>query len=142
GVEDCLPAISRVLKNSGIVLILAPQEISHRIRTALDDVFGEAQFRNEILVPSTMQSNRAARSALSHATVIAYAKTAAGTLREEPVQRTDHFEAIYRHIEDVSGRRYALTDCTQRVGRPELQYEWNGFTRVWRWPRAEMESLL
>ena len=43
-------------------------------------------------------------------------------------------------MEEGTGRAYTLSDCTNpNKNRPNLTYEWNGITKVWRWTRERMQ---
>ena len=52
-----------------------------------------------------------------------------------------YVERFYRHVEPDTGRRYRLGDLTNpNRDRPNLTYEWNGHTRVWRWTKERMQE--
>ncbi len=49
--------------------------------------------------------------------------------------------ATIRGVEDGTGRKYTLSDCTNpNRNRPNLTYEWKGITEVWRWTKERMQK--
>lgn len=57
-------------------------------------------------------------------------------------QREEYVESHYSHVEPETLRHFRLDNCLNpNPNRPNLTYEWNGLTRVWRWTRERMQHM-
>ncbi len=53
-----------------------------------------------------------------------------------------YVDSHYTQIEEGTGRKYRLDNMiSPNPDRPNLKYEWNGVTKVWRVTRGKMQSL-
>lgn len=70
-----------------------------------------------------------------------YAKGSETTWKTQYVDYDpDYLDSHYSDVEEETGRRYTLGDCTNpNKDRPNLTYEWHGLTRVWRWTKEKMQ---
>lgn len=70
-----LKEFHRVLKNTGSLFFHCDTNASHRIRCLLDEIFGEAMFRSEIIWHYRRWSNSQRNPLPSHQTIFFYSKT-------------------------------------------------------------------
>jgi len=138
-----LVELHRVLKPTGSLYLHCDPTMSHYIKIVLDQVFGPANFRNEIVWRRTNAKGLATRRlASNHDVILRYSKSedmAWNPLFKE--HDPDYVRTFYRYVEPETGRRYRLADLTNpNQNRPNLTYEFLGVTRVWRWTKERMEE--
>jgi site-specific DNA-methyltransferase (adenine-specific) len=134
--------LARALKPTGSYYHHCDWHASHHVRVLLDQVFGADGFRSEIIWRRTNAKGLAFRGfANNHDTILYYTASADFTWNRPFTGHDPEYVArFYNHVEAGTGRRYTLSDLTNpNPDRPNLTYEWNGITRVWRWTRERME---
>jgi site-specific DNA-methyltransferase (adenine-specific) len=135
--------LHRVLKPTGSLYLHCDPTASHYLKLVLDQIFGPANFRNEIVWRRTNAKSHAfTRFASNHDIILRYSKL--DKWRWNP-QYTEHdpeyIEKFYKYIEPKTGRQYRLSDLTNpNRNRPHLTYEFLGVTRVWRWTKERMQE--
>jgi site-specific DNA-methyltransferase (adenine-specific) len=104
--RDLLAACHRVLRPSGSLFLHLDWRVSHRARVLLDELFGEASFRNEIIWRYGLGGG-APRDAFArkHDTILFYARSSEATFHAERGPVTAAMEAKYAHVDEL-GRRY------------------------------------
>ena len=136
--------LHRVLKPTGSLYLHCDPTASHYLKLLLDAVFGATQFSNEIIWKRTNTKAHAFnRFSSSHDVIIMYRKGEdfIWNAQFEP-HSEKYIKSHYSQIEEGTGRRYTLGDCTNpNHNRPNLTYEWNGITKVWRWTREKMQQM-
>jgi site-specific DNA-methyltransferase (adenine-specific) len=139
--------LHRVLKPTGSLYLHCDPTASHYLKLLLDGVFGAANYRNEIVWKRTT-AHSDTKGRFSHETdvIFYYAKSRHVTWND---QHGDHSETYikshYRHT-DSKGRQYRHDNIirSQSMGpRPNLAYEFNGFTPQfgWRVKREKLEEI-
>jgi len=142
----------RLLKNTGSLYLHCDQTISHYLKTLLDCIFGEQNFRNEIIWQKN--DNRAKgsqhkpkRYGTQTDSIFFYSKSKNAAL-------LPHVELAGKDVEiefpklDKNGKRYKTGIPIWRqpsMGpRPNLCYTWRGFTNPhssgWRLRKERMED--
>ena len=135
--------LHRVLKPTGSIYLHCDPTASHYLKLLLDAAFGARNFRNEITwVRSLPHGNVRQMYGRSHDVILFYSN---GDVPEWNQQYTGHrkeyIEKFYRYTDPSSGRRYRLVSCINpNPNRPNLTYEWNGVTKVWKWTRERMQQ--
>jgi DNA modification methylase len=136
--------LHRVLKATGSLYLHCDPTASHYLKILMDGVFGPQSFRNEIIWRRADPKGHAfTRYPSTHDVLLYCAKG------DNPVWHTQHrgysesyLASHYSNVEEETGRRYTLSDCTNpNPNRPNLTYEWQGITRVWRWTPEKMRQL-
>ena len=138
-----LVELRRVLKATGSLYLHCDPTASHYLKILMDAIFGPDCFRNEIVWQrSTAKSHAFTRFPVAQDTLLYFGKTDEVTWNPVYLPHRDaYLESHYRNIEESTGRRYTLGDCLNpNPDRPNLKYEWNGQTRVWRWTREKMQA--
>ena len=77
----------------------------------------------------------------SHDILFFYSKgDSPGWNQQHSSHRKEYLDQFYRYAEPDSGRRYRLVSCINpNPNRPNLTYDWNGVTKVWKWTRERMQ---
>ena len=139
-----LVELRRVLKPTGSIYLHCDPTASHYLKLVMDGVFGKRQFRNEIVWRRTNAKGLSFKGyPRNHDILLYYSKGSMDFRWNRPFRPhgAEYVEQFYRHIEPGTGRRYRLSDLTNpNRNRPNLTYEWNGHTRVWRWTRERMQE--
>jgi site-specific DNA-methyltransferase (adenine-specific) len=115
----------RILKKTG-VLFFHSQPISvFSLRLILNQIFGEAQFRDEFVWQPERISGNAKSLGRQHDTILFYAKTSCST--QNRIFRELTKDEVRRHTRLADERgSFSLTDLTVPSFRPSLQFEWRG----------------
>ncbi|MGE5585804.1 MAG: DNA methyltransferase [Bacillota bacterium] len=139
-----LVELHRVLKSTGSIYMHCDPTASHYLKLVMDAVFGHDKFRNEIVWQRAAPKGHAfTRYPSAHDTLLFYGRSSF-TVWNTPYSphREGYIQSHYAHVEPETGRRFTLGDCLNpNPDRPNLTYEWNGHTRVWRWTRDKMQQL-
>lgn len=137
-----LVELHRVLKPTGSLYLHCDPTASHYLKMILDGIFGAENFRNEIIWKRADPKGHAyTRFSSSHDVIFFYTKTNNYIWNTQFADYDESYlESHYSNVEEKTGRRYTLSDCTNpNKDRPNLTYEWNGITKVWRWTRERMQ---
>lgn len=139
-----LVELHRVLKPEGTLFLHCDPTAGHYIKIVLDCIFGKDKMINQIVWQrTTPKSHTSKRPSHSQDLIFWYAK--GDNWLYNPLYNDydqAYTDSFYRHIEEETGRRYALDNVTNpNKKRPNLTYEWKGVTRVWRWTRDKMEEM-
>ena len=136
----------RVLKNTGTIVIHIEPKISHYFRLICDEIFGDNNFRNEIVWQTGGNAKNKYKLNRFHDTIIVYSKTT-----------NQIFNPIYFNYDeeykkksnvkfcDIHKKEYVTTaiynaqpDVNPRMN---LRYVWNGFDKQWYVTKDKMEKL-
>jgi site-specific DNA-methyltransferase (adenine-specific) len=140
-----LVELHRVLKPTGSLYLHCDPTASHYLKVMLDVIFGARNFRNEIVWKRTSAHSDSKKWGRVHDTILYYAKS--DRVIWNPVY-TEHdpeyVDEFYRY-EDERGR-YRLHEIVRTASmgpRPNLVYEYKGYTPQWGWRvvREKLEAL-
>jgi site-specific DNA-methyltransferase (adenine-specific) len=136
--------LHKKLKKTGSFYLHCDSNASHYIKIILDSVFGEDNFRNEIIWKRTnVHSDSKTWSKVSD-TIFFYTKSSKFTWNPQYLPHTEsHIESKY-NLKDENGRFYALDNITSPNPRPNLMYEWKGHISPpngWRYSVETMKRL-
>jgi DNA modification methylase len=135
--------MQRVLKTTGSLYLHCDPTASHYLKILLDVIFGKGNYINELIWERTNSKSHAfTRFSSSHDTILFYSKSDNYTWNPSYSPHSESYiKSHYSNIEEGTGRRYTLGDCLNpNPDRPNLKYEWNGITRVWRWTKDRMQK--
>jgi len=136
--------LHRVLKPTGSLYLHCDPTASHYLKILLDAVIGKDGYTNEIVWQRTNTKAHAfTRFSSSHDIVLFYRKGDEFAWNAPYLPHSDSYiRSHYGNVEEETGRRYTLGDCTNpNPDRPNLTYEWQGITKVWRWTRDKMQQM-
>ena len=114
----------RVLKPTGSIYLHCDPTASHYLKTMMDSIFGEKQFRNEIVWQRTNAHNLKAKYfSKTHDVLLFYSKDKDYTWNR---QYTDYSQAqLSRYKKDETGRLYTGRDLTVSSGG-HRNFQWRG----------------
>ena len=138
-----LVELRRVLKPTGSIYLHCDPTASHYLKLLMDAVFGVANFRSEITWRRTNAKGLAFKGYPHNSDHLLYYSLGDEFSWNRPFLPHDpeYVEQFYRYEDPESGRRYRLSDLTNpNRNRPNLTYEWNGHSRVWRWTKERMQQ--
>ena len=130
-----------LMAEDGCIYVHCDWRVNSHIRACMDEVFGAANLGNEI---SWKRSNPKSHVTVNFPvitdSIFRYAKSDRYTYKQ---LFTEHDEAYvqtaYRHS-DGRGQYRLLPLLNPNQDRPNLDYEFLGVRRVWRWSRDRMEA--
>jgi site-specific DNA-methyltransferase (adenine-specific) len=142
-----LVELHRVLKPTGSLYLHCDPTASHYLKLILDIIFEANNFRNEIIWKRTASKSLIVkRLASNHDVILFYSKS------ENAQWNLNHAFQAYdvNNLDYKTAQKYRYTDERGRYrldnlnnpnpDRPNLQYEFLGVTRVWRWTRERMQA--
>lgn len=131
----------RLLKPDGSLFLHCDPTASHYIKACLDAIFGQANFRNEIIWRRTAAPNTSYKAlGKVHDVIFWYSKGEEYFYEQAYLPKDDSYLSNYSHVEEKTGRRYQLTSLLSPAPRPNLRYEFLGVVRDWRWTKQRMEQ--
>jgi len=133
----------RVLKKTGSFYYHCDWHASHYVKVMLDEIFGANFFRSEIIWKRTNAKGLAFKSLPNnHDSILYYSKSENFTFNRLYLPHDEKYiENFFKYVEDETGRRYSLGDLVNpNRDRPNLEYEFLGVKRVWRWTKERMEE--
>lgn len=134
--------IQELLSDDGALWLHLDTRKSHYLKVVLDEVFGEHNFRNEVVWKRTSAHSDAAVMGAVHETLLVYSKSARMAWNPQYVPYEDWYVDQYYRYEDDDGRKFMSGD----LGAAGLQgggyeYVWHGHERLWRLPKPSMKRL-
>jgi site-specific DNA-methyltransferase (adenine-specific) len=141
-----LVELHRVLKPTGSLYLHCDPTASHYLRVMLDAVFGPENFRSDITWKRTNVHNDSKGWSAVADTLLYYVKDVRKPFIWNPIRAAHsaaHIRSKYRS-QDPDGRHYTLSDMTSPNPRPNMMYEWKGYSSPpmgWRYELATMERL-
>ncbi|MCB9366173.1 MAG: restriction endonuclease [Calditrichaeota bacterium] len=130
----CLIELKRVLKSTGSIYLHCDPTASHYLKNLMDAVFGPACYRNEIIWKRTSSHNDSKKWPSIHDTLLYYAGKG-HTWNPIYLDHDPEYVRKFYRYEDERGR-YRLHEIirTASMGpRPNLAYEYKGYTPEWGW---------
>lgn len=143
-----LVELRRVLKPTGSIYLHCDPTASHYLKLLMDSVFGTQNFRNEIVWKRKAgrgETNAAAiRFGVSTDTLLFYVKSdKAPFTRQYRPSNPEYIASKFTHT-DENGRRYRRDNLTSPSYRPNLVYEYRGYSpppKGWAVSRERMEQM-
>lgn len=143
-IKPRLKIMYEILSKNGLVVVHVEPSVSHHIRIALDEVFGEKNFRNEIVWKSGGNKKSSRKLMRFHDTIIVYSKSSKFTYNAQYLPYDDEYKKNMTIKKDLRGE-YATSAAHNSqpnvIVRPNLRYEWNGHNKQWWWSKMKMEEL-
>ena len=144
-----LVELRRVLKSTGSIYLHCDPTASHYLKLVMDAVFGNENFRNEIIWKRTTAHSDVAQGARHmgriHDTLLRYSKSKQPTWNTVYVPYDGaYIERIYRYS-DPDGRKYQTQPLHARKPGGDTLYEWKGKLpppgRYWAFSKENMRRL-
>ena len=134
----------RVLKPTGSMYLHCDETAVHYLKAVLDAVFGIEHFQTEITWQRTSSHNDSKRFGQVKDVILFYSKTNKRTWNPVYVPHDEKYVSSFYRYEDERGKyRHHEVILTAAMARPNLVYEYNGYTPEygWRMERKKLEAL-
>jgi site-specific DNA-methyltransferase (adenine-specific)/adenine-specific DNA-methyltransferase len=133
--------LSELLTADGSIYVHLDTKKSHYIKAILDEILGEANFRNEIIWRRQSAHNDSTKCGAIHDTVFFYTKSAAWVWNQVLTRPSSNYiEQFFDQVEPGTNRRYARRDLSAGgLSGGGYEYDFRGIKRIWRCPRSTME---
>jgi DNA modification methylase len=136
-----LVELHRVLKNTGSLYLHCDPTASHYLKILLDQIFGIANFRNEITWKRTSAHNDPKRYGCNTDIIFFYTKGSSWTWNEIYLKHSPEYLKRFRNAEQ-NGRFWSDYDLTAKgLSGGGYEYEYKGVKSLWRVPLETMEEL-
>ncbi len=136
-----LVELHRVLKPTGSLYLHCDPTASHYLKLVLDQIFGPANFRNEIAWKRTSAHNDPGRYGSNSDRILFYTKTNTWKWNEIYIPHGEEYTARFRH-QDPDGRMWSDYDLTAKgLSGGGYEYEYKGVKSLWRCPLETMQQL-
>ena len=135
----------RVLKSTGSIYLHCDPTAGHYLKMLMDSVFGQDNFRNEIVWKRTSTHSDAKRWARVNDYILYYVggEDATWSAVHAPYDR-DYVARHYRHDDGDDRGPYRLGDIASPNPRVNLMYEYKGYQppkKGWRYSLETMQQL-
>ena len=136
--------LKELLANDGSLYLHCDWNKSHYLRCLLEEVFGAANLRNEIIWQRTAARSDSTTYNHIHDTLFFVTKSDVFTWHEQLEAHNEEYVEDKYVYADEQGRRYRLDNMTSPNPRPNMMYEWQGFPHPplgWRYSKETMQKL-
>lgn len=143
-IEERITECHRILKKNGNIIIHVEPRISHHIRIICDKIFGENNFKNEIVWHSGGNAKNKYQLGRNHDTIIVYGKSSKSKFFSLYKPYSDEYKKGFKmcsHHNKLYSTSAAHNSQPEVNPRPNLRYEWNGNTRQWYCSKEKMKNL-
>lgn len=135
-----LMAIKSVMSDTASIYVHLDYHIGHYVKILMDEIFGEDNFKNEIIWQRVYSHNDATRYGQIHDVIFYYTKSSDEyTWNEQYTPYDEKYLKMYS-MDDGDGRKYKVENTMGPGGRGST-YSWNGITRTWRYSIETMKNL-
>ena len=134
--------LNRVLKPTGSIYLHCDPTASHYLKLVMDGIFGSGNFRNEVIWKRTSSHSDSKSFGRVHDTILHYSMSERfAHNRQHQSHDPNYVDSHYRR-KDARGRRYRTDNVTAGgLSGGGYEYEWNGVSKVWRYPKNRMLEL-
>ncbi len=139
-----LVELRRVLKPTGSIYLHCDPTASHYLKLLMDAVFGARNYQSEITWQRTSSHNDSKRFAQVRDIVLFYSKSSNRKWNPVYVPHNESYVSNFYRYEDERGKyRHHEVILTAAMARPNLIYEYKGYTPEygWRMERSKLEAL-
>jgi site-specific DNA-methyltransferase (adenine-specific) len=144
-----LVELHRVLKPTGSLYLHCDPTASHYLKVILDAVFGTDNLRNDIVWKRKAgrgeTQNAARRFGVTNDNILFYARSSATPFtRQYRASNPGYVASKFTHVEEETGRTYRLDNLTSPSYRPNLVYEYKGYSpppKGWAVSLKRMEEM-
>ena len=135
--------LRRVLKPTGSIYLHCDPTASHYLKLLMDAVMGPENFRNEIVWKRTGSHNDSKKFAEINDCILYYARANGAVWNPQFAPHDEGYLRTHYNKTDAKGRVYRRDNIIRSASmgpRPNLAYEFKGFTPKWGW-RVVREKL-
>lgn len=141
-----LKELQRVLKPTGSIYLHCDPTASHYLKILLDAIFGAQYFRNEIIWKRTSSHGDSKRFGQVHDVILCYQGSNNPIWNPQYTPHSEDYIKKFYRFEDPERGQYRHDHIIRSASmgpRPNLVYEYKGFTPEWGWRviRDKLEKL-
>lgn len=137
-----LMAIKSVMSDTASIYVHLDYHIGHYVKILMDEVFGEDNFRNEIVWKRSTAHNDSTGYANLHDSIFYYSKSSDLYFDIPMVPYTQEYIDRYYNKTDENGRKYLDRDLSAKgLKGSGYSYSWNGKEGYWRCPISTMQKM-
>lgn len=137
-----LMAIKSVMSDTASIYVHLDYHIGHYVKILMDEVFGEDNFRNEIVWKRSTAHNDSTGYANLHDCIFYYSKSSDLYFDIPMVPYTQEYIERYYNKTDENGRKYLDRDLSAKgLKGSGYSYSWNGKEGYWRCPISTMQKM-
>lgn len=136
-----LMAIKSVMSESASIYVHLDYHIGHYVKILLDEVFGEDNFRNEIIWKRSTAHSDSSGFANLHDSIFYYSKSEEYIFNIQYVPYSREYIDHYYRNSDNDGRKYLDRDLSAKgLQGGGYNYTWNNVSGYWRCPIETMKK--
>ena len=137
-----LMAIKSVMSDNAGIYVHLDYHIGHYVKILMDEIFGEDNFRNEIVWKRSTAHNDSTGFANLHDSIFYYSISDNPYFDIPLVPYSQEYIDHYYNKQDPDGRKYLDRDLSAKgLKGSGYSYEWKGKSGYWRCPYSTMERL-
>lgn len=137
-----LMAIKSVMSDTASIYVHLDYHIGHYVKILMDEVFGEDNFRTEIVWKRSTAHNDSTGYANLHDCIFYYSKSSDLYFDIPMVPYTQEYIDRYYNKTDENGRKYLDRDLSAKgLKGSGYSYSWNGKEGYWRCPISTMQKM-
>ncbi|MBI2884330.1 MAG: site-specific DNA-methyltransferase [Candidatus Methylomirabilis oxyfera] len=134
--------LKELLHPNGTIWLHCDYHKGHFLRNLMDEVYGSASFKNEIIWQRSSAHSDASTFSNLHDILYYYALGDEFTFNKQFVEHDEKYITSHYRYVDERGRRYRTDNLTATGLKGQgYEYEWNGVRRIWRCPQETMKKL-
>lgn len=136
-----LMAIKSVMSENASIYVHLDYHIGHYVKILMDEIFGEENFRNEIVWKRSTTHSDAGFYGNNFDTIFFYTKGQSYTFNTVFQDYDESYLARFTHV-DPDGRKWDSGNLTAKgLQGGGYEYEYKGVRSLWRCPKETMERL-
>lgn len=142
--RDRLQQVRELLALDGSIYVHCDSSESHYLKVLMDEIFGRANFRTEIIWKRTAAHSDARTWGEVTDSIFFYTRSADLVWNAAHLEHDEEYVRKKYSRAEPDGRRYGLWDLQSPAPRENLMYSWNGFPAPkngWRFSRERMREL-
>lgn len=140
-VYENLMAIKSVMSEDASIYVHLDYHIGHYVKILMDEIFGEENFRNEIVWKRSTTHADAGFYGNNFDTIFFYTKGQSYTFNTVFQDYDESYLARFTHV-DPDGRKWDSGNLTAKgLQGGGYEYEYKGVRSLWRCPKETMERL-
>ena len=143
-IEHRIHECFRTLCDDGNIVIHVEPRISHHIRIICDKIFGESNFKNEIVWHSGGNAKNKYQLGRNHDTIIVYGKKKKSQFFPQYKPYPDEYKKSLKlcpYHKKLFSTSAAHNSQPEVNPRPNLRYEWLGHYKQWYISKEKMQEL-
>jgi DNA modification methylase len=134
--------LRELLSDNGSIYLHLDTKKSHYMKTIMDEIFGESNFRNEIIWKRQSAHSDSSQCGAIHDTLFFYTKSSQKIWNEILTPPSpEYINQFFDQVEPITNRRYARGDLSAGgLSGGGYEYTFKGVHHIWRCPISTMEK--